>query len=271
MTRRSRVELEDDSAPLEAINSNMSQKKKRLKARRRKRFFLRLMMLAIVSLMVVGLIKLDQSDISRIQVLKVSGNKLLSDEEILNYAQIKKGDRLLFNLPIFKNSKLKKHEFIDKATLNVYYRKGYVNIDVEETPAVAYRNELEPRIYFANGHFIELSTETSHMIEGLPLLLGFTDEALSEKLLKALGKIDEGAYSGISEIHHIPKELDPYAMKFVMNEEYLVYISIETLPMMHSYATLINGADELNKCIDMIEYGPTEESQTAIVRQCQSN
>ena len=57
-------------------------------------------------------------------------------------------------------------------------------------------------------------------------------------------------------------------MKMVMNDNYFVYISIETLPMLGSYATLINGADEGNRCIDMIEYGPSEETTTAIVRKC---
>ena len=58
-------------------------------------------------------------------------------------------------------------------------------------------------------------------------------------------------------------------MKMVMNDEYFVYLSIETLPMLSQYATLVNGANENNKCIDMIEYGPTDQQQTAIVRRCE--
>ena len=265
--RRSVRELEDETHPMGKISNEIRFNKKMKKKRRRARILKRLFILLILVLVGFSIYQFDQSKYSRIQVLKVSGNSIITDEEVLDLLSVQEQDRLLSTY-FKRKSKLKRHPLVDDIKINVYLRQGYVNIDINEKKPLAYSNQEIASIYFDNAYALEIDEENIHAITGLPLLVDFAPEYISENLLKGLNNLDESVLLAISEIHHEPKDLDKFAMKMVMNDNYFVYISIETLPMLGSYATLINGADEGNRCIDMIEYGPSEETTTAIVRKC---
>ena len=265
--RRSVRELENESHTINKISDDIKLKKKIKKRRRRARIMKRLALFLLLVIIGLSVYLFDQSKYSRIQVLKVSGNSIISDEEVMDLLSLKEQDRLLSSY-FKRKGDLKRHPLVDDIKINVYLRQGYVNVDVAEKTPLAYTNQETALLYFDNAYALEISETNIHAITGLPLLINFKEEYISENLLKGLKNLDESVLLAISEIHHEPKELDEFAMKMVMNDNYFVYTSIETLPMLGSYATLINGADEGNRCIDMIEYGPSEETTTAIVRKC---
>ena len=268
MNKRRPVQLDQDNELLQGVNREFKENKRQIRRRKRRKRLKQLSILLMIGLVVYGCYLFDQSDHSRISTIKIAGNEFYQDEEILAAAKLQQGSPMISNLPIFVKQRVQKLPLVEKASVNVYYNKGYLSIDIQEVPAVAYSKNDVIQFYFKNGMVKDANADTFDMIAHLPLLSGFAEEALSPKLFQQLGSLPEDVFLAISEIYHIPKELDPTAMKMAMNDEYFVYLSIETLPMLKQYATLVNGADEFNKCIDMIEYGPTEESQTAILRRC---
>ena len=269
MNRRKPVQLSEENETIEDIKRDLKLQKKRQRQIRRKRFIKRVFILLIFVASAYGIYVFDQSDISRVQTVKITGQQFYEENEILDAIKLKKGDRLISNLPFMVKQRVKKLPLVENANVNVYYNKGYLSIEINEVKAVAYGMNDEIKIYFSNGEALAANDHSFNMISQLPLLQDFEEETISKEFLKKLGDLPEEAFLAISEIYSTPKELDPGSMKMVMNDEYFVYLSIETLPMLSQYATLVNGANENNKCIDMIEYGPTDQQQTAIVRRCE--
>lgn len=269
MNKRKHVQLNEKSETVERIKNNLDIHKKMERKRRRKKLLIRFLMVILIGLMAYGVYLFDQSGQSRYQTIKVSGNQYYTQEEIIEASGVTEGSRMISNLPLFVRSRVKKLPLVENTSVNVYYIKGYLTIDIQEVKAVAYSKDESIKLYFANGEVRDANAQTFDMIAGLPLLHDFTPDSIKPKFLHELSVLPEETFLAISEIYSEPKELVDSAMKVVMNGEYLVYLSIETLPMLRQYATLLNRAEEYNKCIDMIEYGPNEESQTAVVRRCQ--
>lgn len=269
MTRRKPVTLNEHSETVEQIKRNLIRDKKIKRKIKRQKFTKRVLILLVISLITYGLYLFDQSPISRFATIKVSGNQYYSESDIIEMSGVEKGSRMITNLPFMIKGRLKNLPLVDKAKVNVYYNKGYLSLDIKEVKAVAYSKDERIKIYFSNGEVVNAEGSTFNMIAQLPLLNGFDSANIDKDFLLELGKLPDESYQAISEIYSTPSELEPSAMKMVMNDEYFVYLSIETLPMLRQYATLVNGAQESNKCIDMIDYGPNESSQTAIVRRCE--
>lgn len=256
---------------IQDVNRRVQEKRKRQKRNKVKRFFKKVFIVVLMGTIAFGIYSFDKHPISRLSTIKVQGNTFYQESDILDQAKIQAGDRMITNLPFMVKRRVQKLPLVEKASVNVYYNKGYLTLDIKEVKAVAYSKDETVTLYFSNGASEPANADTFDMIAGLPLLSDFTPESITPRLLQELGDLPDEAFVAISEIYFTPKELDPTAMKMVMNDEYFVYLSIETLPMLGQYATLLNGANEFNKCIDMIEYGPDESSQTAIVRRCETN
>lgn len=269
--RRNHAVLNEENHAMETINEERKLKKKEARKRKRMRFYRFFAKLTIFALICYGVYLFDSSDVSRVRTLKVSGNHILSDEEILSALNLEPNDRIVFTHSLIKEMKGRKIEGIESIDVNVLYTKGYVSVKVEEMKPVAYQKSDVLTLWFKDGSSKVLDQSQSGLVIGLPLLVDFSADTIDNRMLDALGKMEEEAFSALSEIHLKPEAYDPLAMKLYMNNKYLVYVSIETLPMMYMYATLLSGADEGKNCIDLNEYGPDDESVIANIRACSEN
>lgn len=270
MTRRNNPELNDEREPIDKIKASIDLKKKTIRRNKRKRRLIKMLQFLIVIGVLIGIYYFDKSDASRVHNVRVNGNVILSDAEIKDALNIHENQRIYLTFKPFINHKGKKVKGIDNIDANVYYRQGIINLNVTEKKAVGYTLEPSIRIYFEDGFYKELETLNSSVIERLPLLVGFTEESISESLLSALATIDDGSMASVSEIHFEPTKVEPDYMRIVMNNDYFVFTNVETLPQLNKYATIISGADSNARCIEFIEYGPTEETQSAVVKACGS-
>lgn len=266
--RRNRVKLNEENHAISQISRDLQEKKKHQRRYKRKKNLANALKVFFVAALFFAFYLFDSSQYSRIQTVKVSGNRSFSDSEILTALNIEKGNRIYLTHGFLKEAKGRKIEGLESLDINVYYTKGYVSIDVVEVPLVAYQVEPELKVYYADGSSKIIDAAQLDLVIGLPLLVGYTDETISLKMLKALGELDFETISAISEIHINPETYDPLAMKLYMVDKYLVYVSIETLPMMYLYATLLPEANDGNKCIVFNEYGPDNENGSASIRAC---
>lgn len=270
MTRRTNPELNDEREPIDKIKATIDQKKKTIRRKKRRRIAFRVVQLMVVVGIVIGIYFFDKSDASRIQQVRVNGNVVLTDDEIKESLKVHENQRIYLTYKGILNQKGKSVKGLDTVDTHVYYRQGIVNLNVTEKKAVGYTLEPSIRVYFEDGYYKEFETVEPTVIERLPLLVGFNDDSITEALLTALATIEDGSMASVSEIHFEPTKVEPDYMRIVMNNDYFVFTNVETLPQLNKYATIISGADPSARCIEFIEYGPTEETQSAVVKACGS-
>ncbi|QIK70090.1 FtsQ-type POTRA domain-containing protein [Erysipelothrix sp. HDW6C] len=254
---------------IEKIKESISKKKRAERKRRNKRLRSRIYKIALLVLLLTGIYFLDKSEYSRVRQIKVEGNTILTDGEILEALKIEPGSRMITKLPFTLNGKAKSIPGVASLDTKIYYTQGIVTIHVVEETPVGYIKGETIQVLFANGERRNLNGASMDAITGLPVFVGFNDETLSDKLLMRFGELDSSVILAISEVHSQPDKYDPTAMKLTMNNNFFVYTGMETLPLMRSYATIIKQADPKNKCIYMNDYGPSEGTSAVNAKPCE--
>lgn len=253
---------------MEAIKETIETRKKMQLKRRRQRRFKRFLRIVLVIAVLAGIVALDQSPMSRIQAIRVVGNETIPQAEIVQKMGVKVGDRMIFNWASRLEKKLSKLEGLDRASATIYYRQGILNVKVTEKKKVGYLNGDPLKLIYADGTRRDIAVDTLKAIGGLPLFAGFQDEQLTLDILEKFAALNQDVLLTISEVHLAPESYDLMHLKLIMNNKYFVYSSISALPLLRSYASIIDRADPAYRCIYLLEYGPTPESQIATVKRC---
>lgn len=262
--RWGQVELKQENDSVKKIKQDLESRKKRARRRKRKRLFKRIFILLFFAAFIYGLYQFDQSNYSRLETLVTKGNNVLSVEEIESQANLKINDRIYPLLSKNLERKIQSHDLIEKAHVTISRRKQTVMIAVEEKRPLAHDDSL---LYFTDELSVD-KAKNEALSDALPRLMNIADEEILKSLLKNLAKVDEASLLAVSEIYHKPNDLDKEYLELVMNQGYFVYTSINTLPLLNNYATIISGADPKNRCIYILEYGPTEDTHVATAKPC---
>ncbi len=263
--RWKQVELQKESETVKKVQKELQVRKKMQRRRRRRRRLIRIFLIAILFAFAFAFYRYDQSDLSRYQYLHVRGQKYLGEEEILKDAKIKKKDRVYLHFPRQIKNRVEKNPFVKTAEVRLKPFSQTAFISIEEKQALAYDDH---KIYFEQGLSRALPKDLS-VLETLPYLHEIKDEKVMKHLFVQLPKINDASLLAISEIEHQPDDLDEMFLKLTMNDGYYVFTSIETLPLLNNYATIISGVDPENRCIHILEYGPTEDTHVATAKPCE--
>ena len=254
---------------IDHIKDSIEKRKKMIRRKKRGRFFRRLIKVTIVILLICGIILIDRSEYSRFRNIRIVGNELISDKEIEEKLGVNIGDRMIFARKNQIQKRLQSIVGLDTSVATIYYKQGILNLVVKEKSKVGYVKSETLEVLFEDGSRRSVSANTLKSINGLPLFVGFDEEKLSINLLKAFAELNPEILLTISEVHLAPESYDEMSLKLVMNNNYLVFSSISALPLLRSYASIIDRADPENRCIYLLEYGPTSESQIATAKRCE--
>lgn len=273
MNRRSKRIVEQEPSVNTIVKKEKLRKKLEKRNRRKakiSRLFKIVFRLTIIVLVALSVYYFDQSKYSRVRLIKVSGNQVLSDEILLEPLKIKEGDRLLTTF--FKSLSLKDNvPGVAKQTLKLYYTKGQINLTVEEYPVVAQLPSDKPQYLLADNSIV--SSEKS-LIDAVPLLINIDEDTLKENPLFAqkLEAIDSSTRNSISEIERIDEPLEDLYFKFTMNHGYFVFTNVKSISMMDYYPDIVSGIQSGNKkdnrCIYLLDYQHTDENQSAVAKPC---
>lgn len=193
------------------------------KKNKKKKFFKFLGFFVILALIIYCIINI------RIRNIYVSGNKLLTDQEIIELAGIENYPKL-YEISIIKmENKIKMNRLIDtvKVTKNLF---GRIDIKVKEYNLLL-KDEVDNGIYLSNGSKVTIEEN----ITGLPSLINVVDENILKLFLKKLDTIDKDILVKISEIEYKPNEYDKELFLFYMNDGNYVYININRLSNIDKY------------------------------------
>ena len=173
----------------------------------------------------------------KIKNIYVKGNKLLTDQEIIELAGIENYPKL-FSISSKKMiNKIKLNPIVNdvKIKKNIF---GRVDIEIKEYNMIL-KDEVDNGIYLANGKKII----TDDKVIGIPSLVNVVDEAILKDFLKKLDKVDKDILSKISEIGYTPNEYETDLFLLYINDGNYVYITTTRVLNMNKYNEVLKQLD----------------------------
>lgn len=215
----------------------------RLKHQRKKKANRRLIFYLSIFFLLISVIVYLQSPLSNVKTINVSGNVLLTDDEVLELSDLSTSTNM-WSINKKKNQQqMEEHAAIKDVKIKRDFPRT-LNIEVEEFRHIGYVQE-EKVAYpvLLNG---EILTSMEVPLSGdAPLLVGFTDESMLERMTEELEKVPTSIYDLISEVHWVPTEDNAYKITLYMNDGFIVYGTLRNFAhKIEVYPSIISQIDE---------------------------
>lgn len=196
-------------------------KKRRLKL---KRIFILFVILLIIGLLIFLFFN------QKINNIYIKGNNYLSEQEIIEYAQIDNYPRLINCSSYNIEKKLKKNKLIKEVKV---YKKGIVNVYIEI-------EENRP-LYFdsTENKTILLDKTKVNKIYNVPTLINYIPDTKTKKFFKKIKEVEQEILIRISDIEYKPNDVDKNRLLLTMNDGNYVYITINNLPDINNYINIV--------------------------------
>ena len=199
-------------------------KKKKNKKKRVFKFFFILIFIGFVFIYIFTL---------PIKNIYITGNNILSEQEIIELANIENYPRLFANSATSIENKIKISPFIEdvKVSKNLL---GAIYIEVFEYN-ILLKDETDNQVYLSNAEKITLDFDYL----GVPSLINYVEPDILKEFLKKLNTIEKEVLSKISEIEYTPNEYDKDLFLFYMNDGNYVYITTTRLSNINKYESVL--------------------------------
>lgn len=158
----------------------------------------------------------------------ISGNSLLSDQEIIDLSGLRDYPSVFTFTNIKVENKLKKNILIKKATVKKDFSKVYIKI--EENYPLFYNLETKKTIMY-DGR------TTKDIME--PILVNHVVKDVYNLLIEKMKLLNKDIIKRISEIKYDPNSVDEERFLFTMSDGNYVYITLEKIESLNSYVDII--------------------------------
>ena len=174
---------------------------------------------------------------NHIKNIYVKGNKILTDQEIIELAGIENYPKIFEVSTIKMQNKIKMNQVVEsvKVKKNIF---GRIDIEIKEYNMLL-KDEVDNGIYLANGKKITID----EFIKGLPSLINVVPEDVLNLFLKKLDNVDKNILPKISEIEYKPNEYDKELFLLYMNDGNYVYINTTRLSSINKYEGMLEQLD----------------------------
>lgn len=210
----------------------MSKKKIKVKVKKRKIKVKRI----IIFMLVIALFCLSLYFISKLPIknIYVIGNKIVSDKEIIDTANL--GD-----YPSFLGTSNK--NIIGKLNQNIYIK----NVEVKKRPFnKLYVYITEKKILCLNDNKVLFEDgmvgENIYNITTYPILISDIS-SIKEKFITKFSLIEDSILLKISEVEYLPNDVDNERFVFKMNDDNLVYITLNKIEKINKYNSIYSNMD----------------------------
>jgi cell division septal protein FtsQ len=203
-------------------------KPKTIKVKKRKLRISRVLILLIFCFLLIIIWKLILN--IKIKSIFIIGNSVLTDEEIIEIANLDSYPSYVSTLKSSVASTLSENVYIISA--NVKKKKfREIYIEIEENTPLFYDNTLEKTI-LKDGSQVDEKFNT-------PILLNYVPDTLYDLFKEKLLLIDEEIYMRISEIQYDPNEVDDKRFYLTMNDGNSVYLTLKTFEKLNNYLDIL--------------------------------
>ena len=190
---------------------------------RYKRLIAFFVFLIILIIMILSLFNL------RITNIYVSGNSILTEQEVIELAHLEKYPRVITVVGKVIESKIKADPYIESVKVKKHITTIYINL-VENRPLVY--DEKNNRTILKNGEY------TSDKFS-IPILTTSVSDKIYSQFLEKLSLIDISVFNVISEIKYAPNDVDDKLFVFLMNDGNYVYINLEKFENINKYFDMV--------------------------------
>lgn len=205
-------------------NSGTKKKKRKIKY---KKIFGCLLFFVIILVCIYAIINL------KIKNIYVSGNSILTEQEIIDIAGLKYHPKIITTNSNKLIKKLESNKYIKKAKIVRTDLLFGIEIKIEEN---------SPLIYYAYDD-VTLLCDGSNTKDkfNLPTLINQTPDDVLFKLLKKVNKLDYNVLIRISEIRYYPSEVDDELFFLTMDDGNYIYINIKNFNKLNNYVSIIKS------------------------------
>lgn len=167
-----------------------------------------------------------------IKNIYISGNSILTDQEIIELAELR-------NYPSFAklsasnlSKKIKSNDYVNNVKINKkFYNQVYIDIDEARALFINDSNEL----VLSNGKSVQNDKQIN-----VPILINYTPDSKYEMLIEKLNKVNNNIFVKISEIKYDPTEQDKDRFGLYMDDGNLVYLTLTKFEMIDYYDSVLN-------------------------------
>lgn len=212
----------------------MQKRKKKKLHLNKKRFAILVAILLLVLLSLYYIFNL------RIMQIEITGTNLLSDNEIIEIANIKDYPKIFtIPSPILK-SRIKKLDLVNdvKISKNLY---GKLSIKIDEARVLFY-NKNNDKMVLSNEKEIDFTQKYL----GIPTLLNYVPSDIYKDFIKGLNNVDSDILRLISEIEYSPSKtqdgeiIDDNRFLLRMNDTNTVYMNTVNVKKLNNYMEFVS-------------------------------
>ena len=173
----------------------------------------------------------------RIYSIKIKGNKILTDQEVIETAKLEDYPSFFETLSYTIKKRLLKNNYIESAKVT----KGFlsVNITIKEKKILYIDKETNYK-YTYNSKFKDDKSIC------VPYLIGSVPEGKMKRFIKAMNKINSDMICQMSEIKYDPNDIDEDRYYVYMNDGNSVYLTVNKFDKINKYNTILEKIGKQN-------------------------
>ena len=249
-------------AGINIIRQKVDLEKTRKKLKARKKLYSIFALLGIIGALLLMCVIYILLPGSNVRSVKIINNNYLSDEYIQELTGISTKSEYVLLFPSLKAFKASRSPLVNGVKIERGSNKTVI-IDVDENPIMGYRYNNGMELVLGDGSIIKFDQKYIKGLTILPMFMNVGDDKVAQVAI-AMSRLDFDTISRIAEVRDFSLSYDSNMVKFIMDEGYAVYSSIDGIPLLKNYIDIITTTTRPNKCI-YLDY----DHNNAIVRNCQ--
>lgn len=252
------VELQ---AGLDVLLEKLNFEKAAKKIKSRRKLYSRLVIIGLTVLIVGSLLVYFLSSASNVRSVKVVNNRYLSDEYIQELTGISTDSKYLLLFTSFNGFKAEDSPLIKDIRVEKGGNRSVV-IYVEENTIMGYRYTDKMELVLGDGTIIPFESRYIYSLAILPMFM-INDNDRTVAIAKEMNNLDTDIISRISEVKEYSLSYDPNMVKFVMDDGYRIYTSLDGVKYIAEYLKIITSSSSKHSCIFI-----DPDHQMAVIRDC---
>lgn len=217
----------------------MPKKNKKRKISKKKIF-----VFVVILLLVLFLIKLFNTNITNIYI---SGNRYLTDQEIIDICKLESYPNTINNLSFKIKKRLKNNKFISDAKVEKNLLLNKVYIKVEENYPLFYYGETNKTVLFNGKEIDDVKTFVT--------VINYIPTGIYDELIEKLRKIGLDILNRISEIEYSPNDRYDDRFLILMTDGNYIYITLNKFSTLNRYLDIIKHMNPDEKGIIRLDSG----------------
>jgi len=237
------------------VDDLILQRKKFKKQLKKNRWLKRLWVLILT--LVLGLLSTFylKTSISTVQQINISGNHLLSKQEILQKLEVNTLDSLWKLDFVELNKRLLELDLISSGKVALD-ESNTLQIVINEKKGVGLVVLITGVVMLSDqGEFLKLDTQRLLMNLNLPLIVGIEEPLEIQALALALSTLNDEILVNISEIHKEKTAFNEPQIRLMMQEGNIVFTPLSALSALDKYLQVVKMTNEKNSCFYIADIG----------------